>query len=348
MGSLSGLWAAPYSHLSEIDSQPGLFLAQRLVKHQKITYCIANPDAKRQTVSADNLSLLVEAAMREWTYGIALRIRQAGRAEEMQDILKLLEQPLTLQRLPSCDLTKHTSFSSLFPHFNPRGSRADIMFILSERYCSHLSGRYTSFFDSNYPGSSPYICLGAYASSPIQKTNPLPQIYEVIGPFLSEQQRQALAQTLPLFRQVASGKYTYQQQQDLWMINRLFEYDGQSLFSIITHELGHAFGLADEYLQQRPPQYASRSPGENIMADIYQPISCDEVDGMITLLDRFSGTKRTFASFCPGRANIINGTEQNALARVFIKKFIKQIQTDRRHITQSACQSQPLNTQPSF
>ena len=80
-------------------------------------------------------------------------------------------------------------------------------------------------------------------------------------------------------------------------------------FAIIAHELGHAFGLGDEYLTDRPCTYASQTPGEGLMFNGYQPISCDEVDGMITLLDRFAGKKRTFASFCSGRGLIQNGQE---------------------------------------
>lgn len=66
----------------------------------------------------------------------------------------------------------------------------------------------------------------------------------------------------------------------------------------MVHELGHAFGLGDEYLEDRPHNYASATPGQGIMSRIYSPISCDELDGMITLLDRFSGKQRSFASFC--------------------------------------------------
>ena len=102
----------------------------------------------------------------------------------------------------------------------------------------------------------------------------------------------------PYFTQAAAGSYQQETQTKLWQLNRLYEYDTPTYFSIMVHELGHAFGLGDEYLEDRPHNYASATPGQGIMSRIYSPISCDELDGMITLLDRFSGKQRSFASFC--------------------------------------------------
>lgn len=87
----------------------------------------------------------------------------------------------------------------------------------------------------------------------------------------------------------------------------MFAWDGPTYFSVLVHEMGHAFGLGDEYLKDRPQEYASPAPGQGIMLRLYNPISCDEIDGMITLLDRFSGVQRTFASFCSNKTVIQNG-----------------------------------------
>ena len=62
-------------------------------------------------------------------------------------------------------------------------------------------------------------------------------------------------------------------------------------------------------LQLQRAEGGGETAGEGLMFNGYQPISCDEVDGMITLLDRFAGKKRTLASFCSGRGLIQNGQE---------------------------------------
>ena len=54
-------------------------------------------------------------------------------------------------------------------------------------------------------------------------------------------------------------------------------------------------------------------------------MSCDEVDGMITLLDRFAGKQRTFASFCSENTYIVNGTEKKLLAKELAKQISQQI-----------------------
>lgn len=77
------------------------------------------------------------------------------------------------------------------------------------------------------------------------------------------------------------------------------------------HELGHAFGLGDEYRPDtRPNEYSSQQAGQGIMQRLYNRISCDEINGMITLLDRLNQQERTFRSFCPNRSIIVNGTER--------------------------------------
>ena len=124
---------------------------------------------------------------------------------------------------------------------------------------------------------------------PIRCVPPAAQDY---FPMANTQEDKALAaDAAEVFRRAAQGGYDTAFQTRLWRLNRLFEFDGHAFFAIIAHELGHAFGLGDEYLTDRPCAYASQTAGEGLMFNGYQPISCDEVDGMITLLDRFAGKK---------------------------------------------------------
>ncbi len=304
--SLIQLRAVPYSHTEETDSLPrSRFLVDTLLHKNEITYCIAMPDGEDEFLNTEHISLMLQAALLEWTHGIALRIRAAGRAEEMADILRILDKPLTLTRLPACDLTTHPFIPEVHPDFNPAGQKADLTVIVSSAYCTRLRGQVNSSFVFEYQDTDPFMCLLENYANPVRPPNA--QDY---FPMANTQEDKALAAAAAaFFQRAAKGDYDTAFQTRLWRLNRLFESDGHAFFAIIAHELGHAFGLGDEYLTDRPRAYASQTAGEGLMFNGYQTISCDEVDGMITLLDRFAEKKRTFASFCSGRGLIQNGQE---------------------------------------
>ncbi len=78
---------------------------------------------------------------------------------------------------------------------------------------------------------------------------------------------------------------------------------------IVTHELGHAFGLADKYegaISYSSFIYNSGVKRPSVMA-VSKFITCDDVDGFITSIDRITHTKRTFKSFCKDGIVIDNG-----------------------------------------
>lgn len=85
---------------------------------------------------------------------------------------------------------------------------------------------------------------------------------------------------------------------------------------IILHELGHAFGLADRYLgaiHDGSYIYTSLALRPSVMMDystISDKITCDDVDGFITSIDRIRDKKRTFKSFCNDDIVLVNGTAQ--------------------------------------
>lgn len=305
------LCARPFSHLEYIqDTPPSVFLAYQLLHKNEITYCLFTDPRDEQALPPAHTDLFIQSALREWTYGIALRIRTAGRAGEMQDILDVLEKPLTLTRLPACDLRAHKLPAPKHPEAAPAVRTPDITFIASREYCYQVRDWDISFYAAEYQNSPPFICLyDTYAQNPLRSISEQEYIPDRDTP----DGQQMLKRRADVFSRVAGGDYDESTQRFLWDINRFFSYDEQTVFSIIAHETGHAFGLGDEYLSSRPEVYSSAQPGEGLMCSGYQPVGCDEVDGMITLLDRFSGKKRTFASFCPERGLIVNGTEINRL-----------------------------------
>lgn len=329
------LEAAPYSHMEEVASPAAArFLAQKIIKQGTLSYCISIPEEKQKTAAtADELALMLQSALREWTHGIALRIRQAGREKEFQDIISILEKPLSLQRLSSCDLTQHPLLAKTYPGINTAGQKADITLIFAPEYCAAFSGNINSFFVLNYKNAAPFICLsGGYANSlrPPKKGEYFPSLAPAASDAGAQKDRELVYHSPRFFEQMATGHYSRQQQQDFWRLNRLFEYDGHTFFDILVHELGHAFGLADEYVADRPRQFASLQPGQGLMKDGYEPISCDEIDGMITLLDRLQNKQRSFASFCSGRHRIVNGTEDTSEYKLPTERLKKILRTLKR------------------
>lgn len=324
-------YAAPYSHIEEIaEVGAERFLAKKLLTQSAITYCVSIPEQKQKMLATeDELALMTESALREWTYGIALRIRQAGRANEFQDILSVLEKPLSLQRVSVCDLSKHPAISSVYPQLDPNGEKADLTILFAPQYCTQLKGEINSFFVFDYKDTTPFICLnGRHSNSvrPPQKDDYFPSLAQPKPENAPLSNKDLVFNSPSWFKRVAQGGYTAEEQAYFWRLNRLFEYDGHTFFDILVHETGHAFGLADEYLPSRPKRYASTEAGGGLMKDAYQTISCDEIDGMITLLDRFSGKQRTFKSFCEGRKRIKNGTEYDPLEDLALKHLIKHFQ----------------------
>lgn len=302
-GTLGGLQAEPYGHLDDVATQPHTFLAHRLLTADSLRYCVDLFSPNNPLISRQDAEVLIQAALREWTHGVALQIRQRGREAEFEDIVALLDKPLTLSSVPGCE-----ALAQAHGTVSPQDTQADIVFLISAKRCEEKFKKTTSFYLPATTNQVPLICLRE-----TELENPLRPIApnEYIPQASTAQGQQILHARQAVFNAVAGGHYTADTQQSLWETNRFFSYDGPTLFSTIVHELGHAFGLQDEYLPQRPDTQASKQAGIGIMQNLYSPLTCDEIDGMITLLDRLSHTRRTFRSFCPKRNMIVDGTEQD-------------------------------------
>lgn len=308
LSTASLCFADPFAHLNDIPEQKtNTVLAEKLINFDTITYCIAAPDApKASNLPEEDLNNRIRLAFKEWTYGIALRIRAAGRAEEFKDILAVLEKNINLKRLPACDVSEHPKFKQLYPDYKSYPQTADISVIRSTKYCREAMGNHSDFFTYDASFGGPFICLENYHlnMSAYTPSDYLPTLF-------TTREKQLAYYAPKMLKTLPYAKYTTQDQYDLWQTNRLFFYDDEpTFFAVITHEFGHAFGLADEYDDDdRDAYYSTTKHGEGLMRYSYGNMSCDEVDGMITLLDRFSNTKRDFVSFCDKNISFKNGHE---------------------------------------
>lgn len=301
-GTLGSVQAEPYGHLDDVATQPHTFLAYRLLTADSLRYCAALFPPENPLVTQHAADTLIKAALREWTHGLALQIHQSGREKEFKDIVALLDKPLTLLSVPGCEALSQTQKS-----VSPQDTQADIVVLVSAKKCEENFKKTTSFYAPATEEHGPFICLReTEPQNPLRPVGPGEYIPQDNTPHGKE----ILHARQELFETVAAGNYSAATQQALWETNRFFSYDGPTLFATLLHELGHAFGLGDEYLTPRPEAYASQDPGTGIMQNLYSPLTCDEIDGMVTLLDRLNNTHRTFRSFCPDRGLIVDGTEQ--------------------------------------
>ncbi len=77
----------------------------------------------------------------------------------------------------------------------------------------------------------------------------------------------------------------------------------------VTHEIGHAFGLADQYpgaMYDGSFIYNSKVKRPSVMNN-NKKVTCDDVDGFITSVDRTLGKEREFYSLCSDGLFIKNG-----------------------------------------
>lgn len=303
-------YAGPFAHLNDIEQQPRTtFITDLIQSTDTVTYCIAS-DENPSWIEDSALDEQLLAALKEWTFGIALRIRAAGRAEEFKDLLPILEKKMVFKRINPCNLSKHDGFLSSHPQYKNNTQTSDITIIVSDSYCKDYFKHTTSFFTYDYKDMPPFMCLQQFKVNPYNYKSG-----DYLPSAVSDKEKALAAGFAQNIKNISSSNnYTKAQQDNLWAADRIFYYDDEpTYFALIAHELGHAFGLADEYTDKhRDAVYSTKEHGEGLMRHGYQPISCDEVDGIITLSDRFSNTKRTFKSFCNNAIYFQNGIEKSS------------------------------------
>lgn len=296
--------AAPFGHLENVSTQPAVFLADKLAHKQPITYCVQRGEFETVTAPLADLTLQTQAALNEWTRGVALHIEAAGRSKEFADLLPLLKGAQFTEVV--CDLSKHPAAGAFFLA-RKNAQEADITVLASSAYCEGHFHRTSSFYTEQMPPAKPFICLQTrYASIPSDKEN-------LSQTGLSDEQKDVLANAKKVLSRTTAPDYSSDDQRRLWLLNRLYSYDGPTYLATVTHEMGHAFGLADEYTGlSADPLYKTAAPVPGIMKRLYDPLGCSEVDGMITLLDRYTHTARTFASFCGDGVTFVSGVQKVA------------------------------------
>lgn len=294
--------ATPYGQTDFfINQKKEETLAYKILENKEITYCAALPTD--ENIDKQQLQAHIAAALKEWTYGITLRINQAGRSEEFKDLTGVLSTA-KFKYLSQCNLSEHKDFMQMYPQYLSYPETADITVILSTAYCRDFFNKRTPFYSFSFGDTKPFICLfGDEINISAGKTSPSA---------FTEEEKALVSSGANTVKKAAFMSYSQEDQEALWKTVRLsfYDEDRNPYFAVITHEIGHAFGLNDQYTAEgENPLYSSIYRGDNIMTHSYEPIGCDDIDSLITIMDTQSGSKRTFKSFCNPTVVIKNGIQ---------------------------------------
>lgn len=234
-------------------------LSEKLAGKQKVfTFCVSPDKDENPEYSEKELILHVRAAFKRWTLNVAATLKKHPRAKEFEDIIKLLSGKIKLEYIGLCNTDEIGSLEPIRPQ------QPDIALVKG------LCFGDTGFF---VPGKHPFICLGD----------------KVVNTARAEE-------TKDCFAAYASGSAAvYRCHLD--DIKKGDKTLPQSI-RVVTHELGHAFGLDDEYFikdKKRTPKISTVNRGDGIMSHESADINLDDIEGLITLLDKYTKTKRTIS-----------------------------------------------------
>lgn len=303
LSSASLSLADPYGHALAFDSGRQMLLIDKVAEGEAIDYCIyISPEAK-MALQEDLADRNIAASFELWTKYTAAYIKSLGREMEFGNLYRTLAKGVRLNKLPSCN-PKNRPQEELLKNTDSV-SPADISFIFlttpqTVAVCGKDTAgcRYKKTIISKLADKTPLYVLDS-----IYKR-------EIIKPS---------QQDLDAYPNIKNGSRTFYEYFDR----------SQDYLAIVAHELGHSFGLGDQY--DNGPLYSSfvySTPKVRMsIMSMATFTTCDDMDGFITLLDRASGTRRTFRSLCDDGIEICDGTARYS-KMIYAKKDSKGNQSD--------------------
>lgn len=274
------VFCAEYGVLDTAVKNTSFSLTSRLLHYDTISYCTYSGE---MGTDQQTLSLFFEAAFRRWTLGIANYIEKSGRAEKFPFVMSFLKKPIKLDYMGQC--VKNS----------PR--RADIEIISDIGECKprkfNEGSQVTSYFIGGQGAKNyrPFVSRSAIcidikfspkeARARLQFDSPKMNLFKI-----SEKRYKAVEEYI---ENLAKGIIT-PAPEDL-------KY--HEVFFIMTHEVGHAFGLADEYYGARNICHnglITPYRGEGIMNRNFL-ISPDDVNGMILAIHSIARKEISFKPF---------------------------------------------------
>lgn len=283
---------AGYGHLNGALNHQYLSLSSKIIKSDNISYCTySGPEGTDEAT----LSLFFKAAFTRWTLGVADYIEKAGRVEEFPYAMQILQKPIELKYFGQC---------------SKRNNTADIALVSDIEGCpinniSHYAGYYHPVSADgkkavNFPAlnAQSVICIAKKFSE--RKTRANFRITTPIELNLLKISKKRYQKVKNYIENLAQG-ITAAPPEDLHYFD---------VFRTMTHEVGHAIGLSDEYSDLVAALHTNRSSTSpyrgNGMMNVLHLITDDDVNGIITLLYSLSKKKITFKPFGEMPGMIVN------------------------------------------
>ncbi len=283
---------AGYGHLNGALNHQYLSLSSKIIKSNNVSYCTYSG---QNGTDEETLSLFFKAAFTRWTLGVADYIEKAGRTKEFPYAMQILKKSIDLKYLGQCSKQNNTADIALV---------SDIEGCEIDSY-SHYAGYYEPVSADgrkavNFPAlnAKSVICIAKKFSE--KKTRANFRISTPIELNLLKISKKRYQKVTDYINSLAKG-ITAKEPEDLYYFD---------VFRTMTHEVGHAMGLADEYSCLAATLHTNRSSTSpyrgNGMMNVLHLITADDINGIITLLYSLSAKKISFKPFGEAPGMIIN------------------------------------------
>ena len=254
------------------------FIAYKLFRGEPVNICVYVATKDRKKFSAAQLAAETKSALDAWTAGAAEMIKQAGREDEFSDFIN--DAAARKINIKECSVGQKGEEKSVGRDFvtniNPDGGNYDLVVLIDSKKCRSGGG---VSFTSQEPFN--HVCLNGEEGSKIASYSWKDK--KILKYYIENKGKTPFGMKVPFF--------------EGWSIT-------------LSHETGHAIGLADQYkegLWNADLYYASLKPRESLMSCDSSVLTCDDLDGIITLDDRVNKRERTFDSLCRDGSAFKNG-----------------------------------------
>lgn len=299
--------ARPVAPLMGYKQDMDSFLTSKLVNNEPITYCIYLGKPALEFTNPQDFDDTFKLAVKLWMVHTSQLIRLTGQEKGMAPVLAVLEKDPNLQLLPECDFSRYPAESLKFLDFPPSGKKvptADLSVFVEDSFFSHLRGEkeLEAFFSYQ---SHPYIVI--------------PASYYRVNPSNIKMFGDKAQQFISLRKQIlATPNHDVKQINTLLieLMKVLYEsvdYNPHSILYVLQHELGHAFGLADQRASADNGDliHGTINPRSGIMDNFTTYLTCDDADGIVLLLhEALNLHHERFSSLCRDGIKFSGGKEE--------------------------------------
>ncbi|WP_428898197.1 hypothetical protein [Parelusimicrobium proximum] len=293
----SALFAAPFGHSIDFEERADGLLLSKVIKQAgglqaPISYCVYISEDNKH-ITEEQADRYIKLGIKTWTNYAAAFIKHHAREHEFKEVYNILSHEVKMQKLPACKSNIYVDKLNL--GLAETDAEADIsFFFLGDKVKKHICPTGDACYGHK---PAPVIFIGDQEH--ISNTGVVKTIET-----LSPQNVPNLPEILAAYDRIIPNKETIKRS------NYFFERGEKDYLSIITHELGHAMGLGDQYAKGIDnSSYIYRSLNRRMAAMAEADfITCDDIDGVVSAVYRYIRKDKTFKSLCNDNMEIVNSS----------------------------------------